>query len=389
MLLTCATVALTMSIPTAGSTQLVWIAPHVQNVTRNSATFVWATNRPAPGTVDVFAANGEKRRVTGHAEQLPAGRWLYTASIDGLQGCYKYRVQAGGSVITTGDPLFCTAPPPGTDFSFAAFGDSGTGLKSQANLAAQLLRDYQDATPLAFIAHVGDLAYPKGEYEQFASVYFAVYKELFQHIPVFATAGNHEYYTDNGNPYRKLNVLPVNGIPAQDAEKYYSFDWGDVHFVSFDSNPGSPVTTSRFQDWLQRDLAASKARWKIVFFHVAAISSGSHGSSATTKALIPILERNGVDLVLQGHDHNIQRTVPMWQGRPAQAGERGITYVVTGAGSQASYSCQAASWLAYKLCGSSIPVYTRVTVTRDELIVEQVRDTGAVLDRAVIPYRSR
>ena len=104
-------------------------------------------------------------------------------------------------------------------------------------------------------------------------------------------------------------------------------------FVVLDSNRFGPKQAR----WARRTLARSRARCKVVAFHHPIWSSGSGKNSAARKArrraFEPILQRGGVDLVLNGHIHNYERTKPLWSGRINR--RRGITYVVTGGGGAA------------------------------------------------------
>ena len=102
-------------------------------------------------------------------------------------------------------------------------------------------------------------------------------------------------------------------------ERWYSFDWGDVHFVALDSERTGPVQAA----WLDADLTANQLPWTIVYWHKPPFSSGEHGSDGATRAqFVPILEKHKVPLVLNGHDHDYERTTP----------QNGVTYVVTGGG---------------------------------------------------------
>ena len=120
-------------------------------------------------------------------------------------------------------------------------------------------------------------------------------------------------------------------------------------------------------EWLRSDLGRSKADWKIVSFHQPGFnSSPSHYDYQSMRLLSPLLEELKVDLVLSGHVHNYQRTVPLkFDPKKDSTGERyvierggringaftmdqkfdgvtntkpqGIIYIVTGAGGAGLY----------------------------------------------------
>ena len=124
-------------------------------------------------------------------------------------------------------------------------------------------------------------------------------------MPLFPTPGNHEYVTNQGQPYLDNFYLPANN--PEGTERYYSFDWGPVHFVSLDSNCAiglaSPdrCTLAAQKSWVAQDLAATQRPWKVAFFHHPPWSSGEHGSQLTMRREFgPLFEQYGVDLVLTG-----------------------------------------------------------------------------------------
>ena len=101
---------------------------------------------------------------------------------------------------------------------------------------------------------------------------------------------------------------------ASGTEDYYSFDYGNIHFVCLDSmtsdrQPGSPMLT-----WLASDLATQNKLWVIAFWHHPPYSKGSHDSDTDTimsemrKNIVPLLEAYNVDLVLTGHSHSYERS---------------------------------------------------------------------------------
>jgi hypothetical protein len=85
---------------------------------------------------------------------------------------------------------------------------------------------------------------------------------------------------------------------------------------------------------MRRVLARSKAACKIAYFHHPLWSSGrgyrNHVRKRRREKIASILQRGGVDLVLNGHVQNYERSKPLRRGRIDR--RRGIVYVVTGGG---------------------------------------------------------
>ena len=115
-------------------------------------------------------------------------------------------------------------------------------------------------------------------------------------------------------------------------EAYYSFDWGNIHFVALDShdtdrsapaNPASnvcpPGVGGAMYQWLCADLAATDQDFIIAFWHHPPYTKGSHDSDNAADSagimkemrerFLPVLDAYGVDLVLTGHSHSYERSV--------------------------------------------------------------------------------
>ena len=98
-------------------------------------------------------------------------------------------------------------------------------------------------------------------------------------------------------------------------EAYYSFDYGNIHFICLDSIDDGPLADGGpMLTWLQNDLASDDQPWIIAFWHHPPYSKGSHDSDTTSELIemrqnaLPILEDGGVDLVLSGHSHSYERS---------------------------------------------------------------------------------
>jgi hypothetical protein len=258
-------------------------------------------------------------------------------------------------------------------------GDFGTGGKVQSQVA-EAMRARQ---PELFVT-LGDNAYSSGTEQEFQSNFFEPMTALLAEVPLFATPGNHEYVTNQGQPYLDNLYLPTS---PSGGERYYSFDWGHVHFVALDSNCAiglaSPerCTLAAQRKWLEADLAASEAAWKVVFFHHPPWSSGEHGSQLKMRReFTPLFEKYGVDLVLTGHDHNYERSHPLKGEAVASSGARGIAYLVVGSGgaSLRDFETSKPSWSAMR--NNRDYGYLDVEVEEGRLSARLLTPSGAVVD---------
>ncbi|QSQ16641.1 metallophosphoesterase [Myxococcus landrumensis] len=290
---------------------------------------------------------------------------------------YTYEVSACGT--TTPPKRFTTAPEPGTrSVHFAAMGDFGTGGSDQRKVVSRMLTN----KPELFVA-LGDNAYPDGTEADFENNLFTPMAALLAEVPMFATPGNHEYVTNQGEPYLNNLFMPTNN-PAG-SERYFSFDWGHVHFVSIDSNCAlglaapNRCTLEAQKAWLETDLATTKQPWKVVFFHHPAWSSGEHGSQLTMRRqFAPLFEKYGVDLVLTGHDHNYERSKNMKGDGIASSG--GIPYLVVGGGGATlrAFSGGQPDWSAFR--DNKAYGYLDVEVVEGVLNAKLVTIDNKVLD---------
>ena len=135
--------------------------------------------------------------------------------------------------------------------------------------------------------------------------------------------GNHDdrsanSATQNGVYYGTSSTLPTGwrGRAAMPSgtEAYYSFDYGNIHFVVLDSHDSDRSVGSSMLTWLEQDLAATTQDWIIAFWHHPPYSKGGHDSDLELRLVemrenvVPILDDYGVDLTLTGHSHDYERS---------------------------------------------------------------------------------
>ena len=369
--------------------------PYLQRVGPTAATVVWATRQSGTGLVR-YSGGGTSaqktatsRRVTATMSGLGYDYYQYEARLTGLlpRTAYAYDPIVAGVDLTSGSATFRTAPAAGTgSVTFVAFGDSGTGSTQQKQIAGLIAADTFDLA-----IHTGDVAYGTSSgtgdatYKTYGDWFFAIYKSWLPTHGFFPSEGNHDSRASNGNgaAYRDLFVLPPNGATAaypDHAERYYSYDYGPVHFIALDTEFAFQDTTRRAEQlaWLEDDVARTSQPWKIAYFHRSPYASGGeHGSDqAVRSAFAPIFQQYGVQLALSAHEHIYERSRP-WPTTSASP----VTYIVTGGGGGPLYPAGTSSWTAYS---ASRHHYVRVTADGCTLFVRAVGLDGSVFDSATL-----
>ncbi len=323
--------------------------PYLQSIGQRSARVAWTTTTGGRGAVEwSTSAAGPWTRVEATEEMFDTTRTAdteayvaYDATLATLEPNqrYCYRIVEGATELASGLALDTSWSGTERPVRLIAFGDSGQSTEGQFDL-----RDVMLTQDFDVFLHLGDIAYPDGTFTELEQHFFTVYADVLHQKPVFPTLGNHEYgFSPTAQPYRDMFYLPEMALKEDDQERYYSFDYGNVHFIVLDSNERtllSAILDSRRDrnsddmfDWAADDLAASSADWKIAIFHHPPFSSSERGIDTTLiDGLTPLLEAGGVDLVLTGHDHHYERITSIRGGCAAPRAAGGIDYLLAGAG---------------------------------------------------------
>lgn len=355
-----------------------WIVegPLVQQAGPEGALLVWYTSRPADGQQVVVTADGDNGAAVERTFAVMTSGTRSLARIDGLLAHrdYAYRIVRNGGTLAAA--RLRTAALPGTPFHFVVFGDSGDASQTQYALARQIEQVDPD-----FLVHTGDLVYPRGARAAYRRAFFEPYRRLIRQVAFWPVPGNHDVAKpDFGAPFREVFELPANGPEQVTPEHAYWFDYADARFVMIDSNLSEQVLAEQVAPWLVATFAGFPGRWRFVVLHHPPYTVGAHKpSQSVRRALVPAFESAGVDIVFSGHDHMYQRTTPMRRGRRA---ERGVVYIVTGAGGARLYEAQPREqwpdYMARVYTGQHS--YTHIRIAGPKLELEQVTLDGQVID---------
>ncbi len=301
--------------------QTIIRGPYLQSGAPGSMVIKWRTDNATSSRV-WYGASPSNLAFTN---SISGNRTDHEVRISGLAAntAYYYAVgNASGQLTTPGSSYyFRTSPAPGSVQTVRAWvlGDAG-----KANANQRAVRDafynFIGDTHIDAILLLGDNAYEEGTDAQYQAAMFEnMYEGRLINSVVWPSFGNHDglsatSVTQTG-PYYEIFTTPVNGeaggVPSG-TEAYYSFDYGNVHFIALDSDdsgrePGSPQLV-----WLENDLSSTTQEWKVVFFHhppYTQDASDTNDKETDMRAnVLPVLEAYGVDLVLAGHDHIYERS---------------------------------------------------------------------------------
>lgn len=324
--------------------QTVIRGPYLQSNTHNGIIIMWRTNTATSTKVwygtdstDLSQTVVINNNVTNHI-----------VPITGLQPftTYYYIVGDNNNQLATDVSVqyFKTHPLPGTPVPTRiwATGDFGRGNAGQVE-TKQAFQNYSGDRDADVWIWLGDNAYQDGTDNEYQTKVFAVqgFSDIFTYTPFWPSPGNHDYNTvwaqstllgipyqnipleQHQGPYFEMIEVPkyaeAGGYPSQ-LEVFYSFDYGDVHFLSLNSEVFDYTMSfdgiNRMKQWIENDLAQNTRKFTIAYFHQPPYSKGSHDSDdlyelvmkAMREKVIPLLESYDVDLVVCGHSHVFERS---------------------------------------------------------------------------------
>jgi len=273
--------------------------PVAESVTRRSAVISFRT--AAPDHSFVTLRNGARVDAgTGvdHVARL-------TRLTPGRH--YTYTVRTDGGVLAEG--RFRAAPARAARFTFAVVGDFGSGTQNETAVASLIESWHPD-----FVLTVGDNAYPLGSAGLLDRDIFGPYAAIMRESAWFPALGNHDVKENDGKP-------ELEAFHSLGNERWYRFTWGNAAVVVLDSNvsvaPGSPQL--RFA---RRSLALSSCFRFAAWHHPPWEPAGRSLSPGLRRNIVPLVEKDGTQVVFEGHLHAYARSRP----------HHGVLYVAVGTG---------------------------------------------------------
>jgi len=245
------------------------------------------------------------------------GKVYIAAESTEFQGRYAYRTVVGDLVpgkeytYKIGDVTgkFKTDPGRGKPMSFNVTGDTQASDAAGFAFSAATVKAAWKQFPKAdFTVTLGDLT--NDSTNAHWDMYFGAMKDVHRGAAFVPVAGNHDGLL-KWDWFRSMFTLKEQPNLSNKTGVYYSFDYGDAHIAVLNSNDMYPMSVQQ-RNWLVNDMSKTDAKWKLVFLHKSLYSAGNDALSPDVlllrRALIPLFDKLGVDLVMSGHDHQYYRS---------------------------------------------------------------------------------
>ena len=272
--------------------------------------------------------------------------FVHTVTLQNLQPGteYEYRLGCGDKR----SEWFRLTTASRNAFKTLIFPDSqSANYKSWEEVSMPAWQRNQDAK---FFITMGDLV-DNGEHAYQWNEWFTHIRPMITRIPVAPVLGNHETYTSNWKVRMPLAYLHYFQLPEGTPEKYrnqfYSFDYGDVHFIVLNNlmremEKFQPDMLKEQFAWFRADMEKTKKKWKIVLMHKDVLRYGfltrktprTEGISEEGKLLMPLFDQYGVDVVLTAHLHTYRNRGRIYN---FERSNKGPLYILTGVAGDVRY----------------------------------------------------
>jgi acid phosphatase type 7 len=330
--------------------------PFVVNVTRNTATVVWIVQSdelnllpPAGGALRTYPSlRVEKTTLTGLTANT---KYDYNLpGFNGVKGSFK------------------TAAAATQPYHFVVYGDNRTRNDVHQKVVDQVLKN---GVP-DFVLQTGDMV-ENGFDSSLWPDFFKIERDLLRQTVFFPALGNHERDCRNFFDFFQLT------------NSYYSFNWGNAHFMVFNSDLSNSAPTEMERTafwaeqtkWMEADLAANQnAEFRFVVAHhppFTAVARRQNENPHVT-ALAPMFEKYRVTAALFGHDHNYQHYL-----------KNGVHYIVSGGGGAPLYDVdQPPAGITQKVM--SVENFVTVAVDGKTVHMQAIDITGQKIEEFEIKH---
>ncbi|MEM3341708.1 MAG: metallophosphoesterase, partial [Thermoplasmata archaeon] len=268
---------------------------------------------------------------------LSEGRYVYHAIINDLQPDtgYYFRIILPNS--TSRILRARTLPNAGNatlnhPLEFIRAGDSQK-YEKQIAVVWDAMSRFASVKDLYFILFTGDFT-DDGDIVENWDVFFTLAEPVLSRMCLVPVLGNHE---DNSTNY--YTMLPHSGNG-----RFFSFRGGKCLIAVVDTSESFSEGSEQYV-WLLSELENAREDYIFLATHRPPVASWlSSKDRQATADLLPIIDRYCVDLVMAGHKHLYERTLPYRNG---SVSDTGTVYVISGGAGAKLDSIEKADFSAY------------------------------------------
>ena len=300
---------------------LAWVGD-----TSSTMNVVWRTSSQAVPSEVQYRRTGTTTWSTETGAERPSGTQgkLHEVMLTALQSStgYEYRLRSDGGGWSSILDLR-TGPPAGpADFDAIYVADTGiVGRTDGLAVGTQQVIDEIAELDPDFVLLGGDYAYHNTEtrfptLDGAIDAWFNQMQPIGSQAPMMVAYGNHEIKLGEGFEPWAARFPSPQGFMKNGYSYHYSFDVGDVHFVSITAVTDRRGLGAKEINWIRQDIEsawADGARWVIPFFHASPFSDGkNHPSNLDLRAQFgPLFEDLDIDIAIASHDQSYERTLPL------------------------------------------------------------------------------
>lgn len=291
---------------------------------------------------------------------------------------YMYRVGSEENGWSEWIQFDLPSDHPDSTLTFIYLGDPQNDLRSQWSRAIR--EAYATAPEADFILYAGDLV-NKGYNDAEWNDWYGAGSFIHRMVPSILTPGNHEYTNVVLTPlWRSQFTLPENGPAGVDALKgaCYYVDYPNLRVISLDGEQidEDPQMRLAMVRWLEKILENNPKQWVVMTMHYPFYSTKPDRSNPKLKAAFkPLVDKYGVDLILQGHDHGYGRG--MLDKSESGPVDKGTMYVVSVSGPK-MYEVGHEKWMQAR--GENVQLYQVINIRGNRLDYTSYSVDGAVFD---------
>ena len=305
--------------------------PYLINPQQTSMTIMWESDTSEKAVISYGLNTDLSLSMSLRPFAERDSLFLYQVHLKQLRPALKYFYQIHMTDDQSEILYFKTAPHEDSAIDFVAIGDSRTGHDIHRSISEAIITIDPD-----LIISMGDLVGTGGNFEEWKSDFFEPAAHVIDHIPLISTLGDHDTQKDNGGNFHYYLR------PTSSADRlWFSYDYGPAHFISLDYRAENDP---EMIDWFEKDIAASKKKWKFVYLHRPSYNLGGHRTNWGPDHWPALYRKHKIDIVFAGHSHMYERFYPM---RPADDPDAWpVTYITTGGAGASLYESVKHPYLA-------------------------------------------